>query len=209
MALDGKDSAGMDSAVMGRWLLSLGAGLLAWLAVWWLTPYHPFIALGLGLVLAPLVYILLSRLGIPYSAPVSGPQVMVAPQVVPVSSAEAAESLLAKAREAKPVTEIETVLADGRAKRPPTLNAARGGLADDLKIIKGIGPKLEQMCQRMGYFHFDQIANWTEAEVAWVDENLEGFKGRVTRDRWVVQAKVIVEIGPEEFLKQVATGREF
>jgi predicted flap endonuclease-1-like 5' DNA nuclease len=209
MALDGQDKAGLDSAVIGRWLLALAAGLLAGLAVWWLTPYHPFIALGLGLVLAALVFILLSRLGIPYSAAAAAPQVAPLPQVAPVSSAQAAETLLARAREAAPVVEPDRVKGDGAATRPATLNAARGGLADDLKIIKGIGPKLEQMCQRMGYFHFDQIALWTEAEVAWVDENLEGFKGRVSRDRWVAQAKVIVEIGPEEFLKQVAAGREF
>ena len=37
--------------------------------------------------------------------------------------------------------------------------------------------------------HFDQIASWTEKEIAWVDDNLEGFKGRVTREDWVQQAR--------------------
>ena len=46
-----------------------------------------------------------------------------------------------------------------------TLSAARGG-ADDLKKIKGVGPKLEAMLHGMGFYHFDQIANWTAAEVA-------------------------------------------
>ncbi len=49
--------------------------------------------------------------------------------------------------------------------------------------------------QPLGFFHFDQIAGWTAAEVAWVDENLEGFKGRVTRDRWVAQARVLAAGG--------------
>ena len=35
---------------------------------------------------------------------------------------------------------------------------------------------------------FDQIATWGEAEVAWADANLKGFKGRVSRDNWVEQA---------------------
>jgi NADH-quinone oxidoreductase subunit E len=79
--------------------------------------------------------------------------------------------------------------APGAAQKPAGLTAARGGRADDLKVIVGIGPKLEALCHKLGFFHFDQIANWTAAEIAWVDENLEGFKGRVTRDKWVDQAK--------------------
>ena len=77
----------------------------------------------------------------------------------------------------------------GETAKPQGLTAARGGKADDLKLVKGIGPKLELLCHKLGFYHFDQIANWTAAEIAWVDENLEGFKGRVTRDEWVVQAR--------------------
>jgi predicted flap endonuclease-1-like 5' DNA nuclease len=69
------------------------------------------------------------------------------------------------------------------------LAGPRGGRADDLKLVKGIGPKLEVLCNNLGFYHFDQIANWTAGEVAWVDENLEGFKGRVTRDEWTQQAR--------------------
>jgi NADH-quinone oxidoreductase subunit E len=75
------------------------------------------------------------------------------------------------------------------AAKPKGLKVARGGKPDDLKIIVGIGPKLEALCHRLGFFHFDQIGGWTPAEIAWVDDNLEGFKGRVTRDNWVAQAK--------------------
>lgn len=83
------------------------------------------------------------------------------------------------------------VAAPGEAAKPLALPAPRGGKADDLKLIKGIGPKLEMLCNRLGFWHFDQIAAWTPAEIAWVDENLEAFKGRVTRDDWVAQAKVL------------------
>lgn len=81
--------------------------------------------------------------------------------------------------------------AAGVPAKPLALPAPRGGKADDLKRIKGIGPKLEELCNRLGFWHFDQIAAWTPAEIAWVDENLEAFKGRVTRDDWVAQAKVL------------------
>ena len=79
--------------------------------------------------------------------------------------------------------------------KPAGLSAPKGGKADDLKVILGIGPKLEALCHRLGFFHFDQIANWTAGEIAWVDENLEGFNGRATRDRWVVQAKILAAGG--------------
>ncbi|WP_370209189.1 NADH-quinone oxidoreductase subunit E [Pararhodobacter marinus] len=90
--------------------------------------------------------------------------------------------------------------------RPATLDAPREGGADDLKRIKGIGPKLEQLCHSMGFYHFDQIANWTPEEIAWVDSNLEGFKGRVTRDDWVAQARQLAAGEDTEFSKRVDKG---
>ncbi|MCB1360921.1 MAG: hypothetical protein KDJ96_07435 [Rhodobacteraceae bacterium] len=75
--------------------------------------------------------------------------------------------------------------------RPSRLDGPRDGVADDLKRIKGIGPKLEILCNRLGFWHFDQIANWSSEEIAWVDANLEAFKGRVTRDNWVDQARIL------------------
>ena len=90
--------------------------------------------------------------------------------------------------------------------KPATLTAARGGKADNLKEIKGVGPKLEKMLNGMGFYHFDQIAAWTTAELAWVDENLSGFKGRASRDGWVDQAKILASGGETEFSKRVEDG---
>lgn len=75
--------------------------------------------------------------------------------------------------------------------QPGGLSAARDGGPDDLKQINGVGPKLEALLHDLGIYHFDQIAAWTAAEVAWMDSNLKGFKGRVTRDAWVDQAKAL------------------
>ncbi|CUH80285.1 NADH-quinone oxidoreductase subunit E [Tropicibacter naphthalenivorans] len=90
---------------------------------------------------------------------------------------------------AKP--ESDSVPAEEVGTKPEALSAPKDGQADDLKRVKGIGPKLEEMLHGMGIFHFSQIAAFTEAELAWVDANLEGFKGRATRDEWVAQAKVL------------------
>ena len=73
--------------------------------------------------------------------------------------------------------------------KPELLTQARASGADDLKRIKGIGPKLEKLCNQLGIYHFDQIATWSDREVAWVDHHLEGFKGRIERDEWVAQAR--------------------
>ena len=90
--------------------------------------------------------------------------------------------------------------------KPETLKTARDGQPDNLKMIKGVGPKLEGMLHGLGFFHFDQVAKWSADEVAWVDENLQGFKGRVSRDEWVKQAKTLAKGGATEFSKKVKKG---
>jgi len=77
--------------------------------------------------------------------------------------------------------------------RPATLDAPKDGKVDDLKKIKGIGPKLETACNRCGIYHVDQIAGWTEAEIAWAESNIEGAKGRIASDDWVGQAKDLMK----------------
>ena len=78
---------------------------------------------------------------------------------------------------------------DGPEAEPTRLDRARQGGADDLKMIWGVGPKLETMLHEMGFYHFDQIAGWGDAELNWVDRRLTGFRGRARRDEWVKQAK--------------------
>ena len=69
------------------------------------------------------------------------------------------------------------------------LTGPRGGKADDLKLIWGVGPKLEAMLNTAGFYHFDQIAKWTDREIEWVDTQLGDFAGRAVRDKWVEQCK--------------------
>jgi predicted flap endonuclease-1-like 5' DNA nuclease len=75
--------------------------------------------------------------------------------------------------------------------KPAMLAAPRTGGADDLQQLKGVGAKLETALNGLGIYHLDQIAAWGPAEVLWVDENLQGFKGRASRDGWVAQAKAL------------------
>lgn len=61
---------------------------------------------------------------------------------------------------------------------------------DDLKQIKGVGPKLEEKLNALGITRYDQIAAWTEQDVQRVDDQLN-FRGRITRDDWIGQAKAL------------------
>jgi predicted flap endonuclease-1-like 5' DNA nuclease len=112
------------------------------------------------------------------------------------------EKELANARVAGDTDGDGTFEGKGEGRKPSVMAKARDGKADDLKLIKGVGPKLEKLCNKLGFFHFDQVAAWTKDEVAWVDANLEGFSGRVTRDKWVQQAKVLAKGGTTEFAKR-------
>jgi NADH-quinone oxidoreductase subunit E len=85
--------------------------------------------------------------------------------------------------------EAETPDATAKPIKPRALKAPRKAGADDLKRINGVGPKLEALLNSLGFYHFDQVAGWTPAELKWVDDNLDGFKGRATRDNWAEQAK--------------------
>jgi predicted flap endonuclease-1-like 5' DNA nuclease len=104
----------------------------------------------------------------------------------------------------KPKAKAAPTESAGEGTRPEGLDAPRGGSADDLKLIKGVGPKLEALLHELGYYHYDQIANWTKAEVAWVDKNLKGFKGRVSRDGWVDQARALASGEETEFSKRAS-----
>ncbi|MBD2841224.1 hypothetical protein [Erythrobacter rubeus] len=73
----------------------------------------------------------------------------------------------------------------------PAPTPAAVGEADDLKQIKGLGPKLVTMLAELGVTRFDQIAAWSDADVERVDAKLGRFKGRITRDQWVEQAKLL------------------
>lgn len=138
----------------------------------------------------------------PAPQPVAAPAPAAAPLAGPVAPAPRPEPEPEPKPAAKPETPPVTAEvpapespmpapAEAAPVAPKLMASAPEDGGDDLKRIKGIGPKLEQLCNSLGIYRFEQIASWTEAEVAWVDSNLEGFKGRVTRDAWVAQARAL------------------
>ncbi|MCB1507331.1 MAG: hypothetical protein KDI98_00740 [Hyphomicrobiaceae bacterium] len=95
--------------------------------------------------------------------------------------------------------------ADAMGERPQGLAAARGGAKDDLKRIRGIGRVNEGKLNDLGIFHFDQIAGWSASHAAWVNTFL-AFPGRIEREDWIAQAKILAEGGETEFARRVDKG---
>ncbi|TYC54067.1 polyhydroxyalkanoate depolymerase [Rhodobacterales bacterium] len=66
------------------------------------------------------------------------------------------------------------------------------GVADDLKAISGVGPKLESALNEAGIFHYWQIAGLTDEQIEALDSKLD-FRGRIARDKWIEQARQLSE----------------
>ncbi len=76
----------------------------------------------------------------------------------------------------------------------PTLTpaaTAQASSGDDLRRIKGVGPKLVTLLADNGVTSFSQIANWSDADIDRIDAKLGRFQGRIRRDNWVEQAKLL------------------
>ena len=71
---------------------------------------------------------------------------------------------------------------------------------DDLKLISGVGPKIEAILNNLGIHTWAQVASWKKAERDWVDNHLN-FHGRIERDDWVRQAKALAKGGVAEYIK--------
>lgn len=186
-----RDAANVNAPWLGGWIIGMAAGLVGFGALVVVGKFDLTPAVAIGGVIATVVGLIL---GMPWgasAAPLAAP--MAAPVAAPTAAAIPAAAFVAAA----------PVATAGYG--PERLAAPRGGHADNLKEIEGVGPAMEKLVNDMGFFHFDQIAGWSDADVAWVDENLKGFKGRVTRDRWVAQARIIVSEGLAAFRERAKT----
>ncbi|MBY5904376.1 5' DNA nuclease [Rhizobium leguminosarum] len=94
------------------------------------------------------------------------------------------------ASQTKPASQRKTSQPKPAVKAKPVAR----GKADDLKLIAGIGPKLEQVLNAKGIRNFVEIAAWTDEEIARLDAEL-GFNGRIGRDDWTGQAKILAGRG--------------
>ena len=196
------------SCQSGCWILAAASGLVVLAVCLFLIDMGILASIFLGAVVFIVVGLLLGWIFCSeLKPPVQSNETSTAPSAPEPAPAPAAEPAPVTAPVAQaPEVEAPAVEAVEDAVRPEALSGARDGGADDLKMIKGVGPKLEIMLNELGFYHFDQIAGWSAAEVAWVNDNLTGFKGRVSRDNWVEQARKLASGQETEFSKRVSDG---
>lgn len=140
----------------------------------------------------------------PAAAPDVAPPAPAAPPVAPTPLAAAAEEALAVPSLSSEDT-ARAAEADAQGVRPVGFLGPRDGNADDLKRIKGIGKQNEARLNTLGVWHFDQIAAWTPENVKWAGAFL-AFAGRIEREDWVGQARVLAAGGTTEFAARVDAG---
>jgi predicted flap endonuclease-1-like 5' DNA nuclease len=87
----------------------------------------------------------------------------------------------------------------------PAAHDARSGEMDDLKRIRGIGVLIEKKLNSMGVTRYDQIAKWTSSDIDRVSNVLD-FKGRIERENWVEQARILASGGETEFSRRADRG---
>jgi len=85
----------------------------------------------------------------------------------------------------------EQIISKINIKKPQQLKEPRAGKKDDLKLIKGIGEVLEGILNENGIYHFDQIANWSDEDVEWMNSNVIYFPKKIEREDWRGQAKIL------------------
>jgi predicted flap endonuclease-1-like 5' DNA nuclease len=88
------------------------------------------------------------------------------------------------------------------ARRAAARKVARASQADDLKRIRGIGVLIERRLNAAGVTTYEDIANWTSEDIDRVSEQLD-FKGRIQRENWVEQARILAAGGDTEFSRRL------
>jgi NADH-quinone oxidoreductase subunit E len=141
-----------------------------------------------------------------FSAPEGGPLTLTGkaePKAKPVKAAAkpvASKVAIAKTASAKATAPKSVAPVAAAADKSRPAGIAKPANVDDLKLISGVGPKIEATLQSLGIFTFTQVAAWRKAEREWVDGYLK-FSGRIERDDWQKQAKALAKGGVAEYIK--------
>jgi predicted flap endonuclease-1-like 5' DNA nuclease len=115
------------------------------------------------------------------------PEPDVEPQPEPETEAETAPAVDAADEDVHP---SEAMLAELEGVQPEQISQPDSG-GDDLTAITGIGPRIGEVLNELGIWTYAQIAAWTPENETWIENHLS-FKGRVSRENWVEQAKSLI-----------------
>ena len=120
----------------------------------------------------------------------------------PAPKAAAKKPAVAKTA-AAPKPAAKTAASTPAAKKAAAPKAAAGKV-DNLRRLIGIGPVNERLLKGQGVTTYAQIAAWTEADVKRIEEVLN-FDGRIAREKWIEQAKLLAAGNETEFARQFPT----
>ncbi len=126
-------------------------------------------------------------------------------QAVASTASAAAATSAAKPKAAASAAPAQKATNVSDDMKPQGLSAPTGGVADDLKRIKGVGPVIEKTLNDLGVYHFTQVADFTENNIKWVD-NFISFPGRIKREGWVSQAGDLAKGAQTEFAARYDKG---
>ena len=107
--------------------------------------------------------------------------------------AEAAESTPEPVSETPAEEEVhpsDAMLAELEGKQPDSIEKPSNG-GDDLTAITGVGPRIAEVLNGLGIWTYEQVAAWLPENETWIENHLS-FKGRVSRENWVGQAKDLI-----------------
>lgn len=118
----------------------------------------------------------------------SAPEPARAPKPKRKPAAAISEDPTVPAPAPKPAPEPAKLATEPAPSPEPAPNPAPTAKADNLQLLKGVGPKMVTLLNGLGVTGFQQIADWTDADVAAIDPQLGAFQGRIARDAIVDQA---------------------
>lgn len=152
------------------------------------------LALAIGIAVAWWIFAASRRTRVERSeVPTTGEEAPVRRNQALIDTPPAAAAAASEIPPATPVAMAgagEAVAAAAEPVKSPAPAEPRGS-ADDLKKIKGVGPKLEKLLNSLGVTSFAQIAAWDDAEIDRIDAQLGTFQGRIRRDDWPAQARFL------------------
>lgn len=100
---------------------------------------------------------------------------------------------------------LRSVRSEALRREPLRASASAAGQSDDLKRIRGVGVLIEKKLKSLGISSYEQIANWTRADIDRINGILD-FKGRIERENWVEQARILTAGGYTEFSRRADRG---
>jgi len=201
-----KTSGGVTSCIIICWLLAfifgvfIAAALIGWGGA------NGLLGAVIGLIAMLIAGWLLK--GIFCGGEVSSPSVTTSAAVAPAATKVEAPEVKAVPKKAAPKKATKKPAAKKAAPKKATAKKAPTkyyktppAKVDDLKLISGVGPKLEATLNQIGIYQYAQVAAWKKADIKEVDAQLT-FKGRIERDDWMAQAKILAKGGDTEFSKK-------